>query len=193
MTMRSLVILLRRPMALAALLLMALSAPAQGQITGGISSLATILAPPLSGVGTRALQFGVIVPGTTSVTVLPNTPRGGEFRIAGVKNRKSIDISFTLPTQLTGPAGASIPLSFNGNYAGLCEIDTAGLCEAASYFTWNPVTTPSFRDQPTRYKPGRKVYQYDAYQLYLGGVALPAANQRQGTYTASIGVLLVIN
>jgi hypothetical protein len=182
-----------RPMALAGLLILALSAPAQGQITGGISALATILAAPLTGVGTRALQFGVIVPGTTSVTVLPNTPRGGEFRIAGVKNRKSIDISFTLPTTLTGPAGASIPLSFNGNYAGLCEIDTAGLCEAASYFTWNPVTTPSFRDQPTRYKPGRKVYQYDAYQLYLGGVASPAANQRQGTYTASIGVLLVIN
>jgi hypothetical protein len=182
-----------RPMALAAFLVLALSAPTQGQITGGISTLATILAPPLSGVGTRALQFGVIVPGTTSVIVLPNTPRGGEFRIAGVKNRKSIDISFTLPTQLTGPAGASIPLSFNGNYAGLCEIDTSGLCEAASYFTWNPVTTPSFRDTPTRYKPGRKVYQYDAYQLYLGGVASPAANQRQGTYTASIGVLLVIN
>jgi len=184
---------LRRLTALAALLLLAPSASVQGQITGGITSLATILSPPLSGVGTRALQFGVIVPGTTSVTVLPNTPRGGEFRIAGVKNRKSIDISFTLPTQLTGPAGASIPLSFNGNYAGLCEIDTSGACEAASYFTWNPVTTPSFRDTPTRYKPGRKVYAYDAYSVYLGGVASPAANQRQGTYTASIGVLLVVN
>jgi hypothetical protein len=179
--------------ALSALLLAALSAPAQGQITGGIISVATILSLPLSGVGTRALQFGVIVPGTTSVTVLPNTPMGGEFRITGVKNRKSIDISFTLPTQLTGPAGASIPLSFNGNYAGLCEVDASGLCEAASYVSWNPVTTPSFRDQPTRYKPGRKVFQYDAYQLYLGGVASPSATQRQGTYTASIGVLLVVN
>jgi len=184
---------LRRLTALAALLLLAPSASVQGQITGGITSLATILSPPLSGVGTRALQFGVIVPGTTSVTVLPNTPRGGEFRIAGVKNRKSIDISFTLPTQLTGPAGASIPLSFNGNYAGLCEIDTSGACEAASYFTWNPVTTPSFRDTPTRYKPGRKVYQFDTYQLYLGGVASPSTTQRQGTYTASIGLLLVVN
>jgi hypothetical protein len=180
-------------MALAAVLVLTLSASAHGQITGGITSLATILAAPLTGVGTRALQFGVIVPGTTSVTVLPNTPRGGEFRIAGVKNRKSVDISFTLPTQLTGPAGASIPLSFNGNYAGLCEIDTSGLCEIASYFTWNPVTTPSFHDQPTRYKPGRPRYVYDAYQVYLGGVASPSATQRQGTYTASIGVLLVIN
>jgi len=180
-------------MALAALLLAALSARAKGQITGSFASVATILAAPLTGNGTRALQFGVIVPGTTNVTVLPRTPSGGEFRISGVKNRKSIDISFTLPTQLTGPAGATIPLNFNGNYAGLCEIDLTNACEVASFFTWNPVTTPTFRDQPTRYKPGRKVYQYDDYQVYLGGVASPAANQRQGAYTASIGVLLVVN
>ena len=158
---------LRRPMALAVLLLAALSTRAEGQITGSIASMADILAAPLTGNGTRALQFGVIVPGTTSVTVLPRSAAGGEFRISGVKNRKSIDISFTLPTQLTGPAGAAIPLSFNGNYAGLCEIDTTGVCEVASYFTWNPVTTPSYRDQPTRYKPGRKVFQYDSYQVYL--------------------------
>jgi hypothetical protein len=184
---------LRRAVALSAVLLAALSARAQGQITGSLASLATILAAPLTGVGTRALQFGVIVPGTTSVTILPRSAAGGEFRISGLKNRKSIDISFTLPTQLTGPAGAAIPLSFNGNYAALCEIDTTGVCEVASVTTWNPVTTPSFRDQPTRYKPGRKVFLYDQYQVYLGGVASPAANQSQGTYTASIGVLLVVN
>jgi len=155
--------------------------------------LLDILTAPLSGVGTRALQFGVIVPGTTSVTVLPRSSAGGEFRITGVKSRKSVDISFTLPAALTGPGGATIPLDFNGNYAGLCEIDTTGACETASYTTWNPVTTPSFRDQPTRYKPGRKVFTYDAYQVYLGGTASPAASQRQGTYTASIGVLLVVN
>ena len=166
---------------------------AQGQITAGMTATASILTLPLTGTGTRALQFGVIVPGTTTVTVLPRSSAGGEFRIAGVKSRKSVDISFTLPTQLTGPAGASIPLSFNGNYAALCEIDASGSCEVASVVTWNPVTTPTFRDTPTRYKPGRKVYAYDAYQVYLGGVASPAASQRQGTYTASIGVLLVIN
>ena len=169
------------------------AARAEGQITAGITTTANILTLPLTATGTRALQFGVIVPGTTTVTVLPRTASGGEFRIAGVKNRKSIDISFTLPTRLDGPAGATIPLSFNGNFAGLCEIDTSGACEVASFFTWNPVSTPSFRDQPTRYKPGRKVFAFDAYQLYLGGTASPSATQRQGTYTASIGVLLVVN
>jgi hypothetical protein len=145
----------------------------EGQITAGINATANILMLPLTGTGTRALQFGVIVPGTTTVTVLPRSSSGGEFRIAGVKSRKSVDISFTLPTQLTGPAGASIPLSFNGNYAGLCEIDASGACVLASYVTWNPVSTPTFRDNPTRYQPGRKVYAYDQYQVYLGGVATP--------------------
>jgi len=182
-----------RTLALAVLLLAAASARVQGQITAGIIVGANILTLPLSGVGTRALQFGTIVPGTTTVTVLPRSPQDGEFRIAGVKNRKSVDISFTLPTQMTGPAGASIPLSFNGNYAALCEIDTTATCDVASVTTWNPVTTPTFHDLPTRYKPGRKVYQYDQYQVYLGGVASPSTTQRQGTYTASIGVLFVVN
>jgi len=184
---------LRRAVLIPMLLLGALAVRADGQITGGISVMVGILTPPLTGVGTRALQFGTIVPGTTSVTVLPRTPPGGEFRIAGVKSRKSVDISFTLPTQLDGPAGASIPLSFNGNFAGLCEVDTSGACVVPSFVTCNPVTTPSFRDQPTRYQPGRKVYAFDAYQVYLGGTASPSATQRQGNYTASVGVLLVVN
>jgi hypothetical protein len=183
----------RRSLVLSALLLGMLSSRSEAQITAGIASLANILAAPLTATGVRALEFGVIVPGTTMITVLPQSSAGGEFRITGVKSRKSMDISFTLPTQLTGPAGAAIPLSFNGNYAGLCEIDTSGNCVAASYVTWNPVSTPTFRDQPTRYQPGRKVYAYDVYEVYLGGVASPAANPRQGTYTASIGVLLVVN
>jgi hypothetical protein len=185
--------MLRRSLLLFLVLGGGAAARVEAQITAGMSATADILASPLTAIGTRALRFGVIVPGTTTVTVLPGTAAGGEFRIAGVKNRKSVDISFTLPTQLNGPAGASIPLSFNGNFAGLCEVDTSGACEAASFVTWNPVTTPSFRDQPTRYKPGRKVFAFDSYQVYLGGTASPSATQRQGTYTASIGVLLVVN
>ena len=187
------VVMEARPALVALVLLLGVSFQAQGQITAGITTVADILAAPLTGTGMRALEFGVIVPGTTTVTILPRSAAGGEFRITGVKSRKSLDISFTLPTQLTGPGGAAIPLSFNGNFAGLCEIDGSGNCVTASYITWNPVTTPSFRDQPTRYKPGRKVFAYDAHQVYLGGVASPAANQRQGTYTASLGVLLVVN
>jgi hypothetical protein len=104
---------------LASTMLGVFSARVEAQITAGMPATLNILTPPLSGVGTRALQFGVIVPGTTSVTVLPRSTAGGEFRITGVKSRKSVDISFTLPAALTGPGGATIPLDFNGNFAGL--------------------------------------------------------------------------
>jgi hypothetical protein len=192
--MRSTVRSFRLALAMASLLLAGHAPRVGAQITAGMGSTVDILAAPLSGVGTRALQFGTIVPGTTNVTVLPRTRSGGEFRIAGVRNRKSVDISFTLPTALTGPAGATIPLDFNGNYVGLCEIDdVSGACDVASYFAWNPVTTPTFHDTPTRYKPGRKVYAYDEYGIYLGGVATPSVTQRQGHYSGTIAVLLVVN
>jgi hypothetical protein len=187
------VAMVRRTFVLSLLLLGSRSVRVEGQITAGMGTMVDILTPPLTGTGSRALQFGLIVPGTTTVTVLPRTSAGGEFRITGVKSRKSVDISFTLPTRLNGPAGSSIPLSFNGNFAGLCEIDASGACVVASFVTWNPVTTPTFRDTPTRYQPGRKVYAFDAYQVYLGGTASPSTTQRQGTYTASVGVLLVVN
>jgi hypothetical protein len=191
--MRSLMRSFRITLGLTTLLLAGYAPRASAQITGGIISVAEILAAPLSGVGTRALQFGVIVPGTTSVTVLPRSRSGGEFRISGVRNRKSVDISFTLPTQLNGPAGATIPLDFNGSFAGLCEVDATNSCEVASFVSWNPVTTTTFHDTPTRYKPGRKVYAYDDYMVYLGGVANPSATQRQGAYTGTIAVLLAVN
>ena len=70
MILRRLVPALRVALVASALLLGA-SPRADGQITAGITSVADILAAPLTGTGMRALRFGVIVPGTTTVTVLP--------------------------------------------------------------------------------------------------------------------------
>ena len=179
-------------------MLLLIAAPAalsaQGtSVTGAIQASIDIVYPPLSGTGVRPLDFGILIPGAPAVAVAPMTTRSGEFRVAGTQFRKSVNISFTLPTVLLGPAAAAIPLNFNGNYAGLCEIDTTGTCVLASFTSWNPVTTPLFIDTPARYKPGRKAYAYDQYSVYLGGLATPSATQKAGRYTATIGVLLVIN
>lgn len=177
---------------LAAALLVSTASRLGAQITSSLGVSAVILARPLAGVGMRAVQFGVVVPGTPKV-VAPNSAQGGEYRLSGLKSRKSVDITFTLPARLTGPNGATIPLNFNGNTAALCEVDTTNSCVAASYVSWNPVTTPTYRDVPTRYSPGRKVYSYDLYSVYIGGTATPAAGQKPGTYTGAIGVVLVVN
>jgi hypothetical protein len=163
-------------------------------MTGSISSSVNVLFPPLTGAGVRPLNFGMIIPGTTAVTVLPRTNAGAEFRITGTKSRKSLDIVFVLPAALVGPNAATIPLSFNGNYAGLCEVDDAtGLCIAASATTWNPTSLLGFHDTPTRFQNGRKAYTYDTYAVYLGGVASPVVNQRPGHYTGTASVQIVIN
>lgn len=183
----------RRLLAILAVVpLVGATASAHAQITGSLAATATVLARPLSGTGLRPLNFGTVVPGTP-VSIAPNAPDGAEFRISGVKSRKSIDITITVPTGLTGPGGATIPLNFNSNVAGLCEVDTTGTCVTASYTTWNPVTTPTFHDTPQRYSPGRKTYTYDLYSVYLGGGASPAATQKPGTYTGTIGVTIVVN
>lgn len=177
---------------LSAALLTGAASELRAQITGSLAVSAVILSRPLAGVGVRVVQFGVVVPGTP-VTVVPNSAQGGEYRISGVKSRKSVDITLTLPASLAGPGGATIPLNFNGNTAALCEVDTTYTCVAASYVTWNPVTTPTFHDVPTRYAPGRKVYAYDLYSVYIGGTASPAAGQKPGTYTGAIGVVILVN
>ena len=179
------------PLLAAALLTSAAAAlPAQG--TGSIGVSAVVLAPPLTGAPVRSVQFGAVRPGTATV-VAPNSAQAGEYRITGLKSRKSVDISFTLPTTLTGPGDATLTLSFNGNTAALCEVDSSNTCAAGSYVAWNPVTTQTFHDMPTRYAPGRKAYEYDMYDVYIGGTATAAVEQKPGTYSGTIGVVLVVN
>lgn len=167
--------------------------PAHAQ-SGAVGASVTVVFPPLTGTGVRGLQFGGMVPSAGPVTVLPSSALAGEWRLTGMRNRKTIDITFTLPAALQGPGGATLPLSFNGNFAGLCEIDdTAQTCQTASYWVWNPVTTPTFRDTPERYKPGRPRYSDDTYSIYIGGIATPAPAQPAGNYTGAVGITIVAN
>src|SRR5688500_10018280 len=147
-------------LAAAALCLLVQAGPARAQAPargwGNIPVSLQIVFPPLTAVGVKPLAFGVIPAGTGSVTVLPNTPRGGEFRLSGIRNRKSVQITFTLPTVLTAPSGRTMPIDFNGNFAASCEIDSGtNACDAITYQVWNPVTTPAMTDLPERVKPGR--------------------------------------
>ena len=119
----------------------------------------------------------------------PDDGRSPDGRVADAKivDGKPIDAAGSCNATACAAAGGTCADSST------CEIDTTGVCDLASVTTWNPVTTPVYNDKPTRYKPGRPRYSYDQYEVYLGGVASPAVTQRQGTYTASIGVLLVVN
>jgi len=169
-----------------------LAASAQGGITTGLPTSVDILFPPITASGVRPITFGTVLPGTT-VSVAPRTPQGAEFRIGGVLGRKSVDITLTLPTVLTGPGGATVPLSFAGSNAAVCELDLLGICQAASLMSWDPVATPTTRVRPLKVGPGPKVFVNPQLALYLGASVSPSATQRAGHYTASAGVLIVAN
>lgn len=182
----------------AALCLLLQAAPARAQAPanddGSMPVSLTILWPPLVGVGVRPLEFGVIMPGTGAVTVLPNTPRSGEWRLTGIRNRKTIDISFALPANLVNASGQTMPIDFNGNYAASCEIVLNGnACDMTTYVAWNPVTTPSMRDFPERAKPGRPKFTTTDYKVFIGGRVNPGPNPAAGTYTGTITVTVTVN
>jgi hypothetical protein len=165
---------------------------AQAGITSGVAATIDILFPPVTGGGVRPLSFGTVVPGTTA-SVAPRTAQGAEFRIAGLLGRKSVDLTLTLPTVLTGPGGATIPLSFAGANAAACELNLLGICQTASLASWDPVASPTTRVRPTKFGPGPKVFVNDQLALYLGASVSPPATQRAGHYTASATVVIVAN
>lgn len=188
-----------RQLALFCLLLVVAALPclatsAHAQPTGGLNSTVTILFPPLTAAGVRPLQFGAVIPGT-SKTVLPSpTAAGvGEMRISGVRNRRGLAITISLPDSLRNVAGQGMWIDFNGDYAGACEIEKTGTCDPVTYVVWNPVTTPTFYDTPDRARKGRPRYDLDDFSVYMGGVARPAASQPAGTYTGDILVTITAN
>lgn len=190
-----------QPMRLAALaaaafclLVQAAPARAQSRDDGHIPVSLEVLWPPLTAVGVKPLQFGTIPAGTTTATVLPRTAQGGEWRLTGLRNRKTAQISFALPTSLVTASGATMPIDFNGNFAASCEIDrTTNACDPATVQTWNPVTTPVMTDYPERAKPGRPKFTDPEYQVYIGGRVTPGTNPRAGRYTGTITITVAVN
>lgn len=181
-------------LAFALLLLTAAPAALRAQVgsTAGVTTTLEILFPPITGSGIRPMNFGTVVPGTTT-TVAPRAAEGAEFHVGGLLGRKSVDITFTLPAALSGPGGATIPLSFAGATAAACELDALGVCQTASLTSWDPVASPTTRVRPTKFGPGPKVFVNDQMALYLGASVSPAASQRPGHYAASATVLIVAN
>ena len=159
---------------------------------GTIQATATILFPPLTTDGVRPIQFGTVTPGANR-TIFPNQPGAGELRISGVRNRRTIIVTLTLPSVLRNAGGRTMPLSFDGEFAANCEITAAGVCDQVTYVAWNPVTNPTFTDTPDRARKGRPRYDLDGFSIYVGGIAQPAPNQAPGVYTANVLVSIVAN
>jgi hypothetical protein len=143
--------------------------------------LGLLLAPPAAGQGgrplrvrgERALTFGVVFPGVPTHVLRTDPVGSGEFSIRGEKFLQVL-MQFTLPTSLTGPGGAAMPLSFGAGDAGY-STTTIG---AQAGFNPNVGGTGQLS------KNGQG-------SVFLGGTAQPTSGQAAGSYTGIV-VLTVI-
>lgn len=116
----------------------------------------------------QPLAFGYLTQGLTEVVPYTDTFRRGLVTVDGTGQAW---IRLSLPTTLTSPQGASIPLQFLTG-------------DVASQEAGKP---PSAFD-PTG--STRVNLSKGTASLFIGGRALPAANQRAGLYSATMVVII---
>ncbi|HUL68696.1 MAG TPA: hypothetical protein VLT17_00475 [Gemmatimonadales bacterium] len=123
----------------------------------------------------RNLQFGIVIKGVQKY-VPPNDPvNSGEFEFTATLGN-IVRFQFTLPTNLNGPAGARMPISF-GTTDGIAQ----GTGPTSVPVTFNPNGTPSFT-----------LVSSNRILVFIGGRVTPAANQTSGAYTAPITFTVTI-
>lgn len=120
--------------------------------------------------GVRDLNFGFVIQGLAT-QVSPTDPiKSGQFyfRTPGLGSR--VRVQFTLPTQLNGPAGATLPIAFQTTDGFI-----KGTATSSIGLTFNPNATSTFN----------MVTSADA-NVWLGGRVTPAINQTVGGYTNTV-------
>lgn len=117
----------------------------------------------------RDLRFGVVIQGVSKY-VPPNDPiYSGEFEFtASIGNQ--VQLRFTLPNNLAGPAGATMPITFGNN-----DAIAQGTGPTSVPVIFNPKGVSVFR-----------LVTSNRILVFIGGRVTPAANQRTGSYTAPI-------
>lgn len=130
----------------------------------------------VSAVAIRDLQFGIVIRGVPN-SVSPADPvKSGQFYFSTPGLGSQVRIQFTLPTQLNGPASATLPISFSTTDARL-----RGTAGSSAFVTLNPNTTTTLTATTSR----------DA-NVWIGGRVTPAANQVTGAYSNTITLTITV-
>jgi hypothetical protein len=119
--------------------------------------------------GVRDLTFGTVVPGVPSTVARTDMTNTGRFDLAG-SPLAQVQLTFTLPLTMAGPAGATMPISFGGGSGG---------------FSWFPSAFLMVGFDPSTPFTSRLGLNGRAY-VFLGGTASPAPTQRAGNYAGQI-------
>ena len=116
----------------------------------------------------QPLSFGYLTQGVTETVPYTDTFRRGVVTLDG---SGQVWVRITLPVALTSPQGSTIPLQFLPGDVAAQEVG-----RAPSAFDPNA---------STRVNLGK-----GTASLFIGGRAVPAADQRAGTYSATVTVIV---
>lgn len=126
--------------------------------------------------GVRDLDFGTVIQGVAATVTANDPTRSGQFYFKTPALGTRIRIQFTLPTQLNGPTGATMPITF-----GASDAMAKGTAPASVPVAFNPNTTATFT----------MTSSVDA-NVWLGGRVTPAAAQRVGSYSNTVVMTVTI-
>jgi len=90
--------------------------------------------------GIQGVTFGSMLPGVSKIVSRSDGLNGARFDIKGAGNTRTVELQFTLPAMMSGPGGATLPLSYTAGDAGFSGIlafrDEPGLAPAAFRLEW---------------------------------------------------------
>lgn len=140
-----------------------------------IWAIPSVAQRPLTVQGTTSLAFGSLLAGVNKSVLRTDPINSGQFSISGPKS-VNVLLTFTLPATMTGPAGATLPLSFGSNDGGWSPPQQIGA--QTGFDPRLPYTAP--------------LDQNGKVSVFLGGTANPTANQKAGSYTGTITLTVVV-
>ena len=130
---------------------------------------------PLNVTGVRGLTFGAVFPGVPRVISRTDPANAGQVDI-GYAKFSPILLTFTLPSAMAGPAGATMPLVFGASDAGYSSPET--ITSQVGFDPRVPFATALDKN-------GRAA-------VFIGGRAQPAPSKRAGAYTATITLTVTV-
>lgn len=120
--------------------------------------------------GIQGVDFGSMVPGISKVVSRTDALSGARFDIKGAGSARTVELQFSLPAALSGPGGASLPLSYAAGDAGYSAEQSIG--SQTGFDPRTPFVAALSRN-------GRG-------SVFLGCRASPGANQPPGSYSATL-------
>jgi hypothetical protein len=151
-----------RRLALAAALLLGHAAVAAAQAPIGVT-------------GVQGVTFGTMLQGATKVISRADAANAAQFTIKAGGGGRQVQLQFTLPSNLVGPGGAAIPLSYGAGDAGFSAQQS--IANQVGFDPRSPVVV--------------QLSQNGRGSVFLGCRATPGAAQPPGTYTATLTLTVI--